>query len=190
MPSSWNSVNPFFKDLVKGLCPQLQTCLWLAFQPTFGPAFTGVALPCRWLGHACQGSLSCLSDNLSLPFQITWRCLSAGLSCLLHRFDLPFKLAGPANPDSLPPACPEALPILHCSSGVLLQAHVIAAIMNWQQQQPSSFDINAEQQESVLATALASAVWQVCTSYISQVCACCERLWKCQVLASTMLLRV
>lgn len=80
---------------------------------------------------------------------------------------MPFHLAGPAFPDGFP------LPFLCLSrrlghigpSGVLLQAHVVAAIM-YQQQQLSSLDINAEQQASLLATALASTVWQVCSDHL------------------------
>ena len=51
---------------------------------------------------------------------------------------------------------------------MLLQAHVVAVIM-YQQQQQLSLDINAAQQASVLATALASTVWQVWYAFT----ACC-----------------
>ena len=56
--------------------------------------------------------------------------------------------------------------------GCAVQAHVVAAIMYQQQQQPGSLDINTEQQASVLATALACTVWQVCSYHINLIAKC------------------
>lgn len=133
-------------------------------------------MPSKPAYPAFQTTGLCLSRPLEAAFQLTY-------PALLHHFDLPFQLPGPAV---TPPAFPERLAYI-TPAGVLLQAHVIAAIMSQQQQQPSSLDIDAKQQASVLATALASATWQVCTNHCSLNARCVYMhvvniFWKCQVL--------
>ncbi|KAL3163259.1 hypothetical protein ABBQ32_009658 [Trebouxia sp. C0010 RCD-2024] len=59
-----------------------------------------------------------------------------------------------------------------CGLLAAVQAHVMAAIMN--QELIGSLDITAEQQASVLVTALASAVWQVSDGHAAQLVCCSQ----------------